>query len=365
MASTKYVLRTYLKPPSDPLSSAFNWIELDRRLWSHEAAAAAEDEGEGESHSILSSHLPLQFPSPEEQNRTVTLVYQVIGLNDSGSSSIPSVLQPLLSTKPRSIDRSDKQTKPHAEHVYLNWIECISYIIIKHKLWQACDWSMSNWIHRNFHLHQHSPPSIHCRSSPHSHGGCARDRSQRDQPAGRSHLHIIFYLHSIDFSCLLVSDRVQRWMDGWVNRGSDVITSNWFIIWRNDRVICLTIDLLFINVNLCIHYCAFRSLTHLWLISSSCSCAAPCSSSDSVGIEIDIRLGSDWSPSLSRPVGECCCGKCRASCHCWSPRKPARFDVADGGGDAAAAPVCSACIRAWDPESHCYPPPWKERKRVK
>lgn len=36
-----------------------------------------------------------------------------------------------------------------------------------------------------------------------------------------------------------------------------------------------------------------------------------------------------------------------------------KIDVADGGagGDAAVAPVCSACTRALDPESHCYPPP--------
>lgn len=244
MASTKYVLRTYVKPPSDPLSSAFNWIELDRRLWSHEAA---EDEGEGESHSILSSHLPLQFPSPEEQNRTVTLVYQVIGLNDSGSSSIPSVLQPLLSTKPRSIDRSDKQTKPHAEHVYLNWIECISYIIIKHKLWQACDWSMSNWIHRNFHLHQHSPPSIHCRSSPHSHGRvCARSIAKR--PTSRQVSLTYYILPALDWLQLLARQRQSAEMDGWMGESwigrdhfqliyyltkwSSNLFNNWFTLYQ-------------------------------------------------------------------------------------------------------------------------------------
>lgn len=74
----------------------------------------------------------------------------------------------------------------------------------------------------------------------------------------RSHLHIIHF-------ALVKSVQMDGWVagDGWMDRSndddrrSDVITSNWFIIWRNDRVICLTIDLLFINVNLRI-YCIRR-----------------------------------------------------------------------------------------------------------
>lgn len=58
----------------------------------------------------------------------------------------------------------------------------------------------------------------------------------------------------VSLTCPLRSSTGDGWVGWTADRGSDVITSNWFIIWRNDRVICLTIDLLFINVNLCI-YC--------------------------------------------------------------------------------------------------------------
>lgn len=108
-------------------------------------------------------------------------------------------------------------------------------------------------------------------------------------------------------------------------------------------------------------YCTARS-THLWLIPSSCSCAASYSSSDCGGTGTGTRLGSDWSPSLSRPANACCCGKCRASwcrgchrCHYWWAHHSTTTSV----GDAVVA--CFACTRARDLEWHCYPPPCNNR----
>lgn len=125
-------------------------------------------------------------------------------------------------------------------------------------------------------------------------------------------------IHSSPVVVNTCGPETQRLMDGWVFSiavDRTWFTSNWFIIWRNDRVICLTIDLLFINVTLYVFI--ILTGTHLWPIPSSCSFAASYSSSDCVGTGTGIRQGSSWSPSLSRPVIACCCGKCHASCLGW------------------------------------------------
>lgn len=219
-----------------PLSSAFNWIESDwiDGLWSPAERSVPSRVVSCNVFRARDQPLsPRQTDRPTDICRAIKwdwmIVAVAVAFHHSDRTTLWSRTFYFFFFPPQLLwwwQKSDHMIWHQYVHVYLNWIGCTRYNIIKHKLWQARDWSMSNWIHRNFHL----PITT-----------TARDERQTSQ---------------VSLTCPLRSSTGDGWVGGlWTaDRESDVITSNWFIIWRNDRVICLTIDLLFINVNLCI-YC--------------------------------------------------------------------------------------------------------------